>query len=74
MAPYFNAATPDVKGFSDKKVYVQRDPALKQFTLNGRTAVLFKSFWGQISGTFALENLKKKRTEKDHMQKGRVTH
>ena len=53
---------------------MQRDPALKHFTLNGRTAVLFKSFWGQISGTFALENLKKKRTEKDHMQKGRVTH
>ena len=43
---------------SDKKVYVQRDPALKHFTLNGRTEVLLKSFWGQISGTFALKNLK----------------
>ena len=39
-------------------IYVQRDPALKHFTLNGRTEVLLKSFWGQISGTFALKNLK----------------
>ena len=37
---------------------MQRDPALKHFTLNGRAEVLFKSFWGQISGTFALKNLK----------------
>ena len=47
-----------LKVASDKKVYVQRDPALKHFMLNGRTEVLFKSFWGQISGTFALKNLK----------------
>ena len=64
-----------LKVASDKKVYVQRDPALRHFTLNGRTEVLFKSFWGQISGTFLLKNLKNKTDwEKDHMQKGRVTH
>ena len=38
---------------------MQRDPALKHCRLDGCAEVLLKSFWGQISGTFALENLKK---------------
>ena len=53
---------------------MQRDPALKLFTLNVRTEVLLKSFLGKISGTFALENLKKESDwEKDQVQKGTVT-
>ena len=33
-----------LKVVSDKKVYVQRDPALKHFTLNGRAEVLLNRF------------------------------
>jgi len=59
---------------SNKRFYVKRYPALKHFTLNGLTEVLLKSFLGQISGTFALENLKKESDwEKDQMQIGRAT-
>lgn len=63
-----------LKVASDIRFYLQRNPALKHFTLSGRTEVLLRSFWGQISGTFALENLKKESDwEKDQMRKGRVT-
>ena len=37
--------------------------------LNGRTEVPLKSFWGQVGGTFALENPKKESTQRPKCKK-----